>query len=121
MAIEKTPRAGRHAGSAQGSPRRAPRALFAPRGARRREGGLWSIALGATVIAPTLDVLARRRVTVFAHRAPTLLLRFDGSLLLRREESRFDPLLFQLPPRITRFEASPATPSGPYGRRTGAG
>jgi hypothetical protein len=46
------------------------------------------------------------------------LLRLVGSLLLRLEESRFDALLFQLPPRITRFEASLTTPSGPYGRRT---
>jgi hypothetical protein len=46
-----------------------------------------------------------------------LLLRFVGSLLLRDDESRFDALLFQLPPRITRFEASPAAPPGPYGRR----
>lgn len=87
---------------------------------RLRGWTVWSTTLGATVIAPILDVLARRKVTVFAHRAPTLLLRFDGSLLLRREESRSDASLFQLPPRITRFEASLATPSGPCGRRTRA-
>lgn len=32
---------------------------FAPRGARRREGRRRSVTLGATVIAPTLDVLIR--------------------------------------------------------------
>ncbi|WP_437827412.1 hypothetical protein [Sorangium sp. So ce1153] len=73
------------------------------------------------MIALTLDVLAGRKVTVFAHRVPMLLLRFDGSSLLRREESRSDALLFQLPPRITPLEASFATPSGPCGRpRTSA-
>ena len=34
-----------------------------------------------------------------------LLFRFDGSLLFRFAERQFLALLFQLPPRITRFEA----------------
>ena len=34
-----------------------------------------------------------------------LLFRFDGLLLLRFAERQFWALLFQLPPRMTRFEA----------------
>ncbi|WP_437586316.1 hypothetical protein [Sorangium sp. So ce1000] len=98
-------------------------ALRAPRGAAPRgwtvEHHAWSTTPGATVIAPAPGVLARRKVTVFAHRAPTSLLWSDGSSLLRVEESREDASLLKLPPRITRSEASLATPSGPYGRRTG--
>lgn len=70
------------------------------------------ITLGATLIAPILDALARR-ITVFAHRAPTLLLRFVGSLLLRKAESRFDALLLKLPPRITRLGRSPSSAARP--------
>ena len=51
-----------------------------------------------------LDVLAREEPTVFAHRKPMLLLRFVGVLLLRFAARRLLVLLFQLPPRITRFE-----------------
>ncbi len=54
---------------------------------------------------------------VFAHRAPLLLLRFVGVLLLRFEESRLDALLFQLPPRITRL----VVPLQRHPARTGAG
>ena len=39
-----------------------------------------------------------------------LLLRLSGQLLLRLAERRFLALLFQLPPRITRFEP----PEKPY-------
>ena len=41
-----------------------------------------------------------------------LLFRFDGSLLLRYAERQFDAVLFQLPPRFTRFEPESA-PSPP--------
>lgn len=37
-------------------------------------------------------------------RKPTLLLRLPGALLLRFAERQFCALLFQLPPRNTRFE-----------------
>ena len=49
-----------------------------------------------------------------------LLFRFDGVLLLRFAERKFAGLLFQLPPRITRFEPPESAhvrwgsiPSGP--------
>ena len=45
-----------------------------------------------------------------ARRKPRLLLRFDGSFLLRFAERQFLAELFQLPPRFTRFE--------PYGPST---
>lgn len=35
---------------------------------------------------------------------PRLLLRFEGELLLRLATRQFEALLFQLPPRLTRFE-----------------
>ncbi len=40
-----------------------------------------------------------------------LLFRFDGVLLFRFAERQFDAVLFQLPPRFTRFE--PATAPSP--------
>ena len=40
-----------------------------------------------------------------ARRNPMLLFRFDGLLLFRFAERQFLALLFQLPPRIIRFEA----------------
>ena len=39
-----------------------------------------------------------------ARRKPMLLLRFDGSFLLRFADWQFAASLFQLPPRFTRFE-----------------
>jgi hypothetical protein len=39
-------------------------------------------------------------------RKPTLLLRLSGLFLLRLATRQFSALLFQLPPRITRFEPS---------------
>ena len=41
-----------------------------------------------------------------------LLFRFDGVLLFRFAERQFDAVLFQLPPRFTRFEPESA-PSPP--------
>ncbi len=41
---------------------------------------------------------------VLSRRAPMLLLRLPGSLLLRFAERRLTGLLFQLPPRLTRLE-----------------
>ena len=46
-----------------------------------------------------------------ARRKPRLLLRFDGLFLLRFADRQFLAVLFQLPPRLTRFE--------PYGSPTG--
>jgi hypothetical protein len=37
-----------------------------------------------------------------------LLFRFDGVLLFRFAERQFDAVLFQLPPRFTRFEPESA-------------
>jgi len=37
-------------------------------------------------------------------RKPLLLLRFDGLFLLRFADRQFSAVLFQLPPRFTRFE-----------------
>lgn len=39
-----------------------------------------------------------------ARRKPRLLFRFDGLFLLRFADRQFLALLFQLPPRLTRFE-----------------
>jgi hypothetical protein len=41
---------------------------------------------------------------VLTRRKPMLLFRFDGVLLFRFAERQFDAVLFQLPPRFTRFE-----------------
>ncbi len=41
---------------------------------------------------------------VLTRRKPMLLLRLSGALLLRYAARQFLALLFQLPPRITRFE-----------------
>ena len=41
-------------------------------------------------------------------RNPRLLFRFDGELLLRFADRQFLALLFQLPPRLTRFEPDTA-------------
>jgi hypothetical protein len=41
-----------------------------------------------------------------ARRKPRLLFRFDGSFLLRFADRQFLAVLFQPPPRITRFEPS---------------
>lgn len=46
-------------------------------------------------------------LTVLARRKPRLLLRLPGSFLLRFAERQFLALLFQPPPRLTRFEPEP--------------
>ena len=51
----------------------------------------------------------RRAGDVLAGRKPMLLLRFDGWSLLRLAERQFWALVFQLPPRITRFSEPDAT------------
>ena len=43
-------------------------------------------------------------------RRPLFLLRLSGLFLLRFAERQFLALLFQLPPRITRFEPQGTTP-----------
>ena len=58
-------------------------------------GGLPSVRLGSD----------------WAGRKPRLLFRFSGSFLLRFAERQFLALLFQLPPRITRFEACDRCPT----------
>jgi len=45
-----------------------------------------------------------------ATRKPRLLFRFDGSFLLRFADRQFLAVLFQLPPRITRFEPHDRSP-----------
>lgn len=45
-----------------------------------------------------------------ARRRPLFLLRLSGLFLLRFAERQFLALLFQLPPRITRFEPQVTTP-----------
>jgi len=45
-----------------------------------------------------------------------LLFRFDGSLLLRFDARQLVPLLFQLPPRITRAEPCDRSPASPLAR-----
>ena len=52
-------------------------------------------------IHPSLSYKARTR------RIPRLLLRLSGALLLRYDTRQFVKLLFQLPPRFTRFEPFP--------------
>jgi hypothetical protein len=47
---------------------------------------------------------------VLARRKPRLLSRLPGSFLLRFAERQFLALLFQLPPRLTRFEPTTAHP-----------
>ena len=55
---------------------------------------------------------ALRRHRVLTRRKPMLLLRLPGELLLRFADRTFLALLFQLPPRFTRFEPDLAvTPS----------
>jgi hypothetical protein len=49
-------------------------------------------------------------LTVLARRKPRLLSRLPGSFLLRFAERQFLALLFQLPPRLTRFEPTTAHP-----------
>lgn len=46
-----------------------------------------------------------------ARRKPRLLFRFDGEFLLRFADRQFTGLLFQLPPRFTRFEPLDHSPS----------
>jgi len=58
----------------------------------------------------------RRNPTVFAHRAPMLLLRLVGVLLLRFATRKFDALLLKFPPRITRLEAPSSTPKALHQR-----
>jgi hypothetical protein len=43
-----------------------------------------------------------------------LLLRFDGSFLLRFADRQFEAWLFQLPPRLTRFELFAITHLDPF-------
>jgi len=50
-------------------------------------------------------------LTVLARRKPKLLLRLPGVFLLRFAERQFRPLLFQLPPRLTRFVPEPGPAS----------
>ncbi len=45
-----------------------------------------------------------------AGRKPRLLLRFDGVLLFRYDDRLLAGMLFQLPPRFTRFEALGRSP-----------
>ena len=47
---------------------------------------------------------ALRRRRVLSRRKPRLLLRLPGGFLLRFADRQFLALLFQLPPRLTRFE-----------------
>ena len=47
---------------------------------------------------------ALRRRRVLGRRKPRLLLRLPGEFLLRFADRQFLALLFQLPPRFTRFE-----------------
>ena len=42
--------------------------------------------------------------TVLTRRKPLLLFSFDGLLLFRLDEVQLSALLFQLPPRFTRFD-----------------
>jgi len=51
---------------------------------------------------------------MLTRRKPILLFRFDGVLLFRFAERQFDAVLFQLPPRFTRFE--PDTVPSPRAR-----
>lgn len=51
------------------------------------------------------------RAPMLAGRKPRLLLLLDGVLLLRFAERQFSALLFQLPPRLTRFEPLLRLPS----------
>ena len=68
------------------------------------QAGLWSATQSRAVTRAPSGRPRERKNQVFAHRAPLVLLWFDGVLLLRFEESRFDALLLKLPPRITRLE-----------------
>jgi hypothetical protein len=46
-----------------------------------------------------------------ARRKPRLLFRFDGWFLFRFADRQFLAVLFQLPPRFTRFEPSGRSPA----------
>ena len=56
---------------------------------------------------------ALRRHRVLTRRKPMLLLRLPGELLLRFADRTFLALLFQLPPRFTRFEPDLAVTLSP--------
>ena len=64
--------------------------------AQRRHPWTSSFRLNLVVFQIPCRELTRRK--------PRLLFRFDGSLLLRFADRQFWALLFQLPPRLTRFE-----------------
>jgi len=70
--------------------------------AARLEGDLFRRELGCS----------RAAAEFRARRKPRLLFRFDGSFLLRFADRQFLAVLFQLPPRLTRFEphGSPTAP-----------
>ena len=93
-----------------GGPRRSPWVVFVPfrrQKAPRWRG--WTLAHDAPA-SRGLRVSACPRVEnskVFAQRPPLLLLRFAGLLLLREAAGRFDALLLNDPPRITRLELPP--------------
>lgn len=72
---------------------------FAEPHLRRRGTGKRSVPSGIHASAMPAEFKAKRKSRLF---------RFDGSFLLRLADRKFLVLLFQLPPRLTRFE-----PQGP--------
>ena len=68
----------------------------------RTSNGLFE--LENDLFRPESQTFAARPAEFRASRKPLLFLRFAGSLVLRFADRQFAASLFQLPPRITRFE-----------------